>query len=349
MTESTDPRPLPGGLVDSKVVARSTRQTAVAQVVTQGVRFLTNVALARLLSPRDFGMVAIAFVVMMLLDQLRDVGTGSAVIQRQSVDQVLLNTVFLLNIGLGSVLAAVLFFAAGPLAALLGNAGAAPVLQVFAALTVVTALGQLHGALLRREMRFQRVAVMTSVSALTSAVISVCGALLGMNYWALVAGTAAGAVTNTVLAWAFSGWRPTRSWSLASLKSIWRYSWHLFLSNILYFVFTQVDKVIVSTHLGAVPLGGYSLAQRTVSLPIATMGTVVGDVTFPAFSRRQDDPAALRSGFIRSSAVIALVTFPLMFGLAAVARPLVEVVFGHQWASSFPSSGSLRPSVRCSP
>lgn len=333
----------PLATVNAGMVARGTQATAVSQIVIQGVRFLTNVVLARLLAPEVFGVVAVALVVTMLLDQLRDMGTGAAVIQRARVDDRLLNTVFYLNIALGALLAVILFLTAAPLSAWLGNREATTVLQAFAGLTFVGSLGQIHHALLRRHMRFGEIAIANSVTAIVIAIVSIAGALLGHGYWSLVAGTIAGTVVGTVMVWIYDRWRPSWQFDMASLRSIWSFSSNLFLSNVVFYFFTQVDKVIISHALGAGPVGTYSMAQRTVSAPVNSMSTVVGEVTFPAFSRRQDDDAGLRSGFVRSSRVIALVTFPLMFGLAAVATSVVPVVFGPRWEGLVPLVWLLAP------
>jgi O-antigen/teichoic acid export membrane protein len=328
---------------DTASVARGTRHTVVSQAVTQLVRFGTNIVLARLLTPEDFGIVAIALVVSVLLDQVKDFGTGSAIIQRESVDDKLLNSVFYLNLALGALLGLGLYLSAGSLASLLGNPDAKPVLQAFSVLTVVTSLAQIHNSLLRRNLRFFEIGIVTSVSAVVTALVSIGGALLGLNYWALVIGTAVGTITGTVLVWVYDRWRPSLTLSLASLKSIWGYSLHLFLSNIMFMFFTQVDKIIIGRFLGSTALGTYTLAQRTVTSPVQSVSTVVSQVAFPAFSRRQNDHAALRNAIVRSSRVVALITFPAMIGLAVLAEPTVKVVFGSQWLGLIPIIWWLAP------
>jgi PST family polysaccharide transporter len=329
--------------VDTETVARSTRYTAVGQVVTQGTRFLTNVALARILTPKDFGVVAVAILIASLLDVFKDMGTGSALIQRRTLDQALLNSVFYLNVALGLLASVVLVLLADPLATALGNTGASDVVRAYGGITLITTLAQIHHSLLRRHMRFREVATTAAVTAIVTAAVSMAAALLGLNYWALVIGTAVGAIVQTVMVWIYDPWRPTLTVSLASLRSIWWFSSHLFLSNMVFFVWTQVDKVIVSRFVGDVGLGVYTLGNRVVTAPLAALSTVIDEVTFPAFSNRQNDNAALRSGFTRSSAAIALVTFPLMAGLAVVAAPLVAVVFGPKWASLTPLIWALAP------
>lgn len=329
--------------VTTASVARGTRHTAAAQIVTQVVRFATNVALARLLSPDDFGVVAIALVVTLLLDQLKDLGTGLAIIQRETVDERLLNSVFYLNLALGVLLAGGIYASAGTVAGLLGNPDAAPVLQAFSGVTLVTSLAQIHHSLLRRDLRFYELAIVASSTAVVTAVVSIVAAFMGLNYWALVVGTIAGAVFGTVMVWIYDRWRPSLMFDLASLRSIWGFSFNLFLSNVLTLFFTQVDKVIISHFLGSAALGTYTLAQRTVTSPVTAVSTVVAEVTFPAFSRRQTEHAALRSGFVRSSAVVALVTFPVLFGFAALASPAVAVVFGARWSDMVPVIWLLAP------
>jgi O-antigen/teichoic acid export membrane protein len=158
-----------------------------------------------------------------------------------------------------------------------------------------------------------------------------------------VLGNAAAAVTGTVMYWVYDTWRPTARASLAALRSVWRTSWHIFLVGFLTLIWVQADKVIVSSFAGAVALGTFVMAQRVVTTPTGAISAMLSDVAYAAFARRQDDNAALRTGFMRSSAVIALITFPMMFGVAAVAAPLVPVVFGDRWTGLVPVIWLLAP------
>jgi O-antigen/teichoic acid export membrane protein len=331
------------GHVTGEVVARSTRQTAIAQALTQGTRFLTSIALARILTPTDFGVVAVAVLISAIVDQFKDLGTASALIQRPQVNQVLLNTVFYLNLALGVLAASAFFFFAGPLATALGNPDSTGVVRAYSVITVLTSLGAIHQTLLRRWMRFRQVAIVAAVTALTTAAVSLALALAGIGYWALVVGTGLGSLIGTMLLWFVDPWRPTLEVSLDSLRSIWRFSGNLFLSSLVYVAWTQVDKVIVSRFIGGPGLGVYTMGQRVVMTPLSAISSVIDEVTFAAFSRRQDDDAALRRGFFRSAGAIALVTFPLMTGVAVIAGPLVEVVLGSKWNDLIPVIWVLAP------
>ena len=330
-------------IADTATAVRGTRHTALAQVLVQAVRFGTSIVLARLLAPDAFGVVALASVVALFLDQVKDMGTGSVIIQRESVEQTLLSSVFHLNLVLGALLAAGLYVTADPLAVLLGDPRVGPVLQVLAGVTLVGALGQVHHSLLRRQLRFGTIAAITAAAAVMTAAVSIVLAVLGVGYWALVLGIVAGACSSTVLVWVRCPWRPSLVVSRTSLRSIWGYSLHLFLSNLTFLFFNQVDKVIVGRLLGTSALGVYSMAQRTVMSPVSSVGQTVQEVTFPSFSRRQDDNHALASAFIRSGRAIGAVTMPAMVGLAVLANPAVDVVFGPKWGDLVPVIRILAP------
>ena len=329
--------------VTTAVVARSARHNAVAQVVNQSVRFGTSIVLARLLDPAAFGIVALAMLLQVFLDEIKDIGMGATIIQRKTVDQVLLNSVFFANVVIGATVSALLFAGAGPVASALGNADAAPAVRGFAVIMFVTALGQIHLSLLRRTLQFRHIARVIAVSALVNAIVSIGCALAGMTYWALVLGYGAAAVTGTIMYWVYDSWRPTRSASLTALRSVWRTSWHIFMVGFLTLIWVQLDRVLISSLVGVVALGTYTLAQRVVTTPTGAISSMLSDVAYAAFARRQDDNAALRSGFMRSSAVIATITFPMMFGVAVVAAPLVPVVFGDQWNGLVPVIWCLAP------
>ncbi|GAB3254568.1 lipopolysaccharide biosynthesis protein [Nocardioides dilutus] len=335
--------PLEAPEVTTAVVARSARHNAVGQVVNQSTRLLTSVVLARLLDPKDFGVVALALVMQAFLDEIKDVGMGATIVQRRTVDQVLLNSVFCANVVIGAAVSALLYASAAPLASALGNIDAAPAVQGFAAIMFVTSLGQIHVSLLRRNLQFGAIARVLSMMAVINALVSIGCALAGMTYWALVLGNAAAAVTGTTMYWVYDRWRPTAHASLAALRSVWRTSWHIFMVGFLTLIWVQVDKIIVSRFVGGFGLGVYTLGQRVVMTPTGAVSGMLSDVAYSAFARRQDDNAALRSGFMRSSAVIATITFPMMFGVAAVAGPLVPVVFGDKWTGLVPVIWCLAP------
>lgn len=324
-------------------VVLGTKAMAASQALTQSARLLSNVVLARILLPHEFGLVAIALVVSGFLDQLKDAGTGNALIQAPRITHGLVNAVFWLNTAIGVVLSGLMLLTADACASLMGVPEAGSVLRAFSAVTVMTSLGQVHHALLRRDLRFGHVAMISAATAVALAVVSIVLALLGLGVWALVIGNVLATLVSMGMAWHFDRWRPTARVQWAELRRIARYSSHLFLTNLLSFGFVQSDKVLVGRFLGSAPLGVYSLAQRVLMYPLTAISDVVTEVAFPVLAKNQNDDEALRTGFVRATCVTTLVTFPLMLGAAAVAGPAVHVVFGDRWLDLIPLIQILAP------
>lgn len=328
----------------SGAVRRGARSTAASQAFAQALRLATTLILARLLSPAAFGVISLAMVVIVLVDHLKDLGTGPAIIQRQRTTPGLLDAVFLLNIGLGTLLAAALALTAEPVATLLGQPTAAPVLAVMGLLTLVTSFGQTHQALLRRKMEFSAIARFGVIDAAVASVVSVVLAVAGLGVWSIVYGTIGGALVSTLYLWRASPWRPRWAPSLRELGEIWRFSMHLFAANLAWFVFLgQADKFVVGRWLGLTALGVYSLAQRAVSYPLSSVGSVVGQVLYPALSRLQGDTEAMGRVFTRASASVAMLLFPAMAGVAIVASPAVTAFLGPEWKELAPLVWILAP------
>ena len=324
-------------------VMHGAKWMAASQVATQVTRFATNIVLARLLLPSDFGLIAVATVVMLFLEQIRDLGTGTTVIQRKEVSAKLLNTVFYLNTTIGITLALVVYLLAPRLAGALGNPEATHILQAFGGLTLLTSFGHIQHALLRRRMMFQQVGVITTVSAFVTAIVSIGLAAAGAGVWSIVIGMAAANVLGVVMTWVYSGWRPGLSVSASDFSSVWSFAGYLLLTNIVVFLLQQSDKVIVNRTLGVTALGVYALAQRVLLYPMQSVTVVLTEVLFPAFSRKQDDNAALRRAYVRSNSVIGLITFPLMAGAASVAPIMVRVLLGDKWHDLVPLMIILAP------
>ncbi len=329
--------------VSTRRLASATRWMVAGRLVTQLSRLLVSVILARLLTPEAFGLVAVAMTTIVGLEVVKDLGTGAAIIQRPAVDQRLLSSVFYLNV-LGGLVAGGIMVAGAPLISnFFDVSGSEPVVRAFALVIVIGGFTQVHHALLRRSMRFNTVASVEMAAALTNGALSIALALAGFGVWSMVWGNVAAAVVGSVIAWTRSGWRPTRSLSLGSLREIAAFSAHTAGYNVMTFLLQNTDKVLVGRWLGTGPLGVYSLAQRTISYPLESISRVLMTVLFPAFARAQDDDELLRKGYTRAAGAVAFVTLPVMVGAAAVAEPLVLTVLGERWEALVPLLWFMAP------
>lgn len=342
-TSPGDPAPDPRAAVSTTRLAAATRWMVAGRLVTQASRMLVSVVLARLLTPEAFGVVAVAMTTIVALEVVKDLGTGAAVIQRPTVNQLMLSSVFYLNI-VGGFLAAGLMVVGAPLiAGFFDVPAAAPVVRAFALVIAIGGLTQVHHAMLRRSMRFNAVASVEMVAALTTGVLSIALALGGLGVWSMVWGNVAGAAAGSLMAWLRSGWKPSRMFALAPLKEIAGFSAHTAGYNVTTFLLQNTDKLLVGRWLGTAPLGVYSLAQRTISYPLESISRVLMTVLFPAFARAQDDDDLLRKGYTRAAGAVAFVTLPVMVGAAVVAEPLVRSVLTDKWEPLIPLLWFMAP------
>ncbi len=330
-------------VVGADGVARASRHTLLAQLTTQVSRLAVNIILARLLTPNDFGVVAVGIVIMMITWQITDLGTSAVIIQRDAIDDALVCSVFWFNLVLGAGLTASVFLLARPIAGLLGQPPAASAIEALSSICLIGAVGNMHHALLRRTLMFSELAVINIANAVTSGVVGIVLAMLGGGLWSIVVGTIAGTSVSTCGAWYYQRWRPSARIDPGLLRLVARPSVHFFWTSALAIGYSQLDKVIVSRLLGGGPLGTYSLAQRTVTAPINAVTEAVSTVSFSVFSRDQTDPAALRLGVTRVVGVVALVVLPATVGLAVLAHQAVDVVYGARWDAAVPVVQVLAP------
>lgn len=322
------------------------KHALVGQLMQQVVRLVSNLVLARLLGPEAFGVAAVAIIMGAVLDEIKDIGTGALVVQREEVDDTLLDTVFSVNVLLSLVMFAIVWVSAQPLATLLGNSDAAPVLQAYAGITILSAAGQIHQALLRRDLRYREVSIATSVSAWAMFLTAVPLAFWGAGVWALVAGQAAGAAVGTVAVWWMSPWRPTGPGRPSVFFGILPFSIHIFCSNLATVAFNQADRVIVSRITdGGTGLGAYTLANRLLTSPVSALGSAVADVALPLFSGAQSDLPRLRRVLLRSTASVSMLVLPVMAVVVGVSSTGVVTVLGPAWSVLVPLVYALAPGI----
>ena len=317
-------------------VVSGTRWTSFGEVVSQILRVVTYVLLARLLAPRDFGLLAMALVITNFIDVIRDLGTRSAIIQKRDVSRELASSIFILNIGIAVVVTAVLVAIAPLVGELFETPDVIPVLRVMCIAIGIGALGLVQQGLLYRAMQFSAIAVALISGAVSQAIVALTMGALGFGVWALVAGIISGAFVTTLLLWIASGWRPFVHFAWSDIRGVASFSLNVTGVRVLNFFVNDVDKFVVGRALGAAALGIYSMGWRIVSQILTVTGRVLQQVLFPTLSAIQDDNEKVRRDFLRTMSVVALVFFPIMVGIATVADVFVRVVLGADWIPAIP-------------
>jgi O-antigen/teichoic acid export membrane protein len=191
-----------------------------------------------------------------------------------------------------------------------------------------------HQALLERASRFAVVARIEISSLVAGFAVAVVAALFGAGAYSLVYQSLAVALLTTIQLWASAHWIPSSGWSFERMQGLWRFSRNMLAFNIVNYFGRNADALIIGKFLGAAQLGVYSVAYRTMLFPLNHLTFVANRALFPVMSRRQAEPDAVASMYLRSVSVIAFFTAPLTAGLFVLREPFVQTVFGAQWAAA---------------
>lgn len=312
-------------------------------MVSQFVQFLiytlATVVLARLLSPEDYGWVGMVTAVTGILGLIRDSGLSAATVQRETITRELISTVFWINLGLGVMVALFSIAVAPGLARFYGEPKVYGITLALAAAFILDSAGAQHVALLRRQMRFQAIALIDTISLLIAVVASISMALAGFGYWALVATRIATTLTITVAAWMVEPWRPGRPRRGTGAMSMMRFGSYLTGVNLLTYSFRNADNVLIGWYWGAGSLGFYQKAYSLLMLPISQINAPISSVAISALSRLQSEPERLRRYFIGGYSMVASITLPMVVGVTVFSDDIIRCVAGEQW---IPSVGIFR-------
>lgn len=312
-------------------VVSGVKWTSVSTMGRRVLALLANVAFARLLVPSDFGLVAMAGVLLGFIDIFKDLGTGTALIRDKDLSEARLSSVFWLNAGFGLAMT-VIIIAISPLAATFYHEPRVQAVLIgMAPSFLLSALGIVQSSLLTREMAFVKLAKIELAAALLSYVVGMAAAFMGQGVWSLVYQVLTNTLLGVVLMWGASSWRPKLMFRWLEVKPIMSYSLNLTGFNIFYYFAQNVDNLLIGRFLGTEALGLYDLAYKLMSFPMQAISSVFARVMTPYYAQAQDDLPRFRQAFLQVGAAIAFVTFPLMIGLLAVRGHFVLAVFGPDW------------------
>jgi O-antigen/teichoic acid export membrane protein len=252
-------------------------------------------------------------------------------VQRRDLDEDQIARLGGLALLIGIALCAVSVAIAQPVALAFGERAVRQIVMLLSLTFVTTALQVLPRSLLARDLQFRRLAWMDGAEAVANTAATLALAFLGFRYWALVLGSLVATVVSTVLCYI---WRPHRlalPRRFYSISSAVTFGWHLVVSRLAWYVYSNADFAIVGRLLGKGPLGEYTFGWEIASIPVERVSAMVGRVTPAVFAAVQDDVAALRRYLLGLTEGLALITFPASVGLALVADEFVLVALGEKW------------------
>lgn len=325
---------VPASLADR--AARGVLWTGAGQVLRQLIQVGSSVILVRLLVPGDFGLIGMAMFFVGIGQLLADFGVGSAIVQARSDDRIVLSSCFWLNLAVAVLLAAILLGCGPLIGSFYKRSDLVPIVAALSLNLLLSGLQVVPSALLYRDMRFADLARAQVLGSLTGALAAIALAWVGLGVWALVAQPLFGSTAYLLACTLSQRWYPRFEFSWTKVAPLARFSAALLGTNVLGYMNRNADSLLVGRVLGAGPLGYYSMAIQLMLYPLQQVSSVIVRVLFPTLVQIKDDLPRLRAAYLKAVACIALITFPIMGGLFALADDFVLVVFGHEWVEMVP-------------
>jgi len=308
--------------------------TLVGTLLSNLVRIVTMAALARLIAPSAFGVVAAAMIVIMFARRVKDAGVGLALVQRKEITQAHIAATFWFSTGFGAILTLAIIVAAHPLARALGSPEAAVPLQGLASLFLIRGVCSASQYVLQRELRFRALALVDMVTYAVGSVTSIVLALMGMGTWALVVGYIVESVLEALLLVIAAPPGRKLGFRWADLKELLGFGGGQTLAQFANYFANQGDYIVVSRYLDSVVLGFYTRAYDLMRFPATVFTNVAGTVLFSSFARLQDEPERLGQAFKRVLFANALLLLPASAGLAVLAPEFIRLLLGKGWESA---------------
>lgn len=310
--------------------------STVGRFGTMALSFVSNLVLARLLMPGDFGVIGMLHVFIAVSSVFVTAGFGSALIQKKNPTHIDYTSVFWWNLAAALLFYWILFLSAPAIAGFYKMPELKPVVRVLSLTLIINSFSIVQTNQLRKQLKFKLLSMRTLGASFAGTVVSIVLALLGYRYWSLVAGTLVTNFIGVLLLWRLSSWRPTREFSVQSLKELFAFGGLMALSSFVETIFTNLQSLIIGKWYSAGDLGYYTQARRLEDVPTQSLSHIVNQVSFPVFSSLQDDRSELVETVRRNTKAINYINFPLMALLIVIARPLILLLYGAKWEVSIP-------------
>lgn len=316
--------------------ASATWWSALEITARYGVQFVVMILLARLLTPADFGLIAMLLVFTSVAALLVNVGFGTALVQKQLTSADDETTVFLAGLGTGIVAAAALWFAAPVIAAFYAQPLLVPLTQLMVLVLPLAALASVPDAVLTQRLDFRTRANAEIIASTCSGLAAILLAWRGFGVWSLAWQAIIAIALRAAVLWRLSGWRPRGHFSMASFRSLLGFGGYMLVANLLSMISMRLQSLLIGKLFDARALGYYTLAQNTQLAPAQFMSGVLNRVGLPVFSKLVDQPTRLLGALRLSLRVAIFIFLPCMVGIAVVAKPVITVVYGAEWVAAAP-------------
>jgi len=303
-------------------------------IMNQGIQFVIQIILARLLSPEDFGLIAMITVVISISNSIMDSGFGNALIREKNVTQKDYSTVFNFNLVTSIIIYIIIFFLAPTISRFYVEERLIKILRVLSISIIINSFGLVQRTILTKKIDFKTQTKINVVASISSGVIGIILASLGFGVWSLVIRTIFMNLVQSVMLFISNRWIPSLEFDINSFKKYFKFGWKLLISGLINTIYNNLYYLIIGRGFSASILGYYTNASKLKDTVTQSITSAIQKVTYPVLSNMNTDDIQLKFSYKKILKNAAFIIFPIMIGLASVANPLISVLLGERWIPS---------------
>lgn len=298
------------------------------------IQFVSNLVLARILMPEDFGTIGIMMVFITLSNIFIDSGFSASLIQKKEITEADKSTVFFTNLTLSVCVYCIMFVASPWVADFFHIESLNLLLRVLGVVLLVDALCTIQNTILTRDMNFKRLTQIKLASIVVAASFAIYFAYAGFGIWALIIQYILYSTIRTLTTWIVAKWRPMLVFSKESFRTFWVFGSKLLVQSFIATLYVNFQQVLIGRFYKPAELGCYSQARQFQQIPTGTVTQVINTVAFPAYAKLQEDREKLRIMFRQNVRLVAYINTPIMVFLAVIAKPLIIVLYSSKWVGA---------------
>jgi O-antigen/teichoic acid export membrane protein len=310
--------------------------SAVERFSTQGVQFLFGILLARLLTPNDYGIIAMLTIFLAICQTFIDSGFANAIIRKIDRNEKDMATMFFFNIGMSLVCYAIIYLSAPFIASFYKMDELTLILRVLALRLIIQSFAAIQATNLTIRIDFKKQAKISLSAAIISGIVGIGFAYKGYGVWALVIQSLFSSTFSSILYWIVVRWHPQCFFDKESFKSLFSYGSKLLISGLLDTIYNNLYPLVIGKFYTPAQLGAFAKADHFSQFPSQNVMRILHRVSFPVLSTLQNDPQRMRSCFLKFINYSALIIFPLMLGLLALSKPMTLLFLTERWSEMIP-------------
>lgn len=306
------------------------------QIMGQLVSFVVSIILARLLSPKDYGLVSLVNVFIILANVFVCSGLSTALIQKKKATDIDFSTIFYCNLFLSLILYCLIFVFSPSIAQFYHDNRLVSIVRILALSLPVSAVNSIQQAYVSRKIAFRKIFFSTTLASILSGIIGIIFAYQGLGVWALVIQNLSNTIMATLVLFIQIPWHPQWLFSLDSAKKLTNYGWKVLVADFLGTFFAQLRNLVIGRFYTATDLAFYNRGDQFPNLLSNNIDNTISSVLFPVMSKHSDDVLKLKSMVRRSLRTSTYIITPIMFGLAVIAKPLILILLTSKWLPAVP-------------